>query len=439
MEHLHMSKLAVLGGEKTVTLSPGSWPRVGEEEIAAVVDALRKSEGDSRYLTAAGGGGPMEDFERNFARFMGAGMAMTTSGGGPALHIAVMAAGVEAGDEVIVSPYTWGQTVSCILQQNAIPVFADIDERTYNLDAATIESRITDSTRAIVVVHIFGHPADMDPIMQVAGKHGLPVIEDCAQAVGAVYDGRRVGSIGHLGCYSIGDGKNMVGGEGGLLVTDDARLFELANLMGQHPARHAQVVTDEGLKKYIDSLIYTYRIHPLAAVIANVQLGHLDQWNAERRRNAEYLSRGLAEIPGIAPPHVAGGCEHVYHIYSPTFVAHEVEGVSRRRYVEALAAEGVPIGMGYVQIPVYLRARHQEHAYFYGKGCPWSCHFAKRVVEYHRGDCPVTERRCDEQELTIGGSVAWLGEQTALMDQYLDALRKVIENLGALREAEAKA
>lgn len=434
-----MAQLALFGGEKTVTLRPGSWPRVGEEEIAAVVEAMRRSNEDSRYLTAAGGGGPMAEFERNFAQFMGAGMAMTTSGGGPALHIAVMAAGVEAGDEVIVSPYTWGQTVSCILQQNAIPVFADIEERTYNLDPAAIESRITDSTRAIIVVHIYGHPADLEPIMAIAAKHGLPVIEDCAQAVGAVYHGRRVGAIGHLGCYSIGDGKNMVGGEGGLLVTDDERLFELANLMGQHPARHAEVIKDENLRKYIDSLIYTYRIHPLAAVIANVQLRHLDEWNAQRRRNAERLSRGLERIPGIEPPYVAPSCEHVYHIYSPTFVPAEVEGVSRRRYVEAVAAEGVPIGMGYVHTPIYLRARHQEHAYFYGKGCPWSCHFARRVVEYHRGDCPVTERRCDEQELTIGGSVAWLGDQTAMMDQYLDAFRKVTEHLDALREAEAAA
>ncbi|UCH35571.1 MAG: DegT/DnrJ/EryC1/StrS family aminotransferase [Armatimonadota bacterium] len=432
-----MAKLALLGGEKTVTLHPGSWPRVGEEEIAAVVAALRRSNEDSRYLTAAGGGGPMDEFERDFAAFMGVGMAMTTSGGGPALHIAVMAAGVEAGDEVIVSGYTWGQTVSCILQQNAIPVFADIEERTYNLDAAAVESRITESTRAIVVVHIYGHPADMDAIMAVAEKHGLPVIEDCAQAIGAVYHGRRVGAIGHLGCYSIGDGKNMVGGEGGLLVTDDERLFELANLMGQHPARHGPLIKDESLRRYIDSLIYTYRIHPLAAVIANVQLRYLDEWNAQRRRNAEYLSRGLSEIPGIEPPFVAPGCEHVYHIYSPTFVADEAAGVSRQQFVEAVAAEGVPVGMGYVRTPVYLRPRHQEHAYFYGKGCPWSCHLAKRAVEYHRGDCPVTERRCDEQELTIGGSVAWLGDQTPMMDQYLDAFRKVAENLDALREVEA--
>lgn len=429
-----MAELALLGGEPVVTRRPISWPRVGEEEIAAVVDALRKSSDDPRYLTAAGGGGPMEVFEQNFARFMGADKAMTTSGGGPALHIAVMASGVQAGDEVITSPYTWGQTVSCILQQNAIPVFADIDPKTYNLDPASVEARITPSTRAIVVVHIFGHPADMDGINAVAAKHNLVVIEDCAQAPGATYKGRRVGTLGQLGCFSIGDGKNMVGGEGGLLLTSDDRLYQLANLVGQHPARFGQVVTDEDLKKYFDSLIYTYRIHPLAATIANVQLNYLDGWNAERRHNAERLSRGLAEIPGVEPPYVAPDCTHVYHLYSPTFVPEQLPGVDRMRYIQALAAEGVPISEGYVRRPIYLRPRHQEHAYFYGKGCPWECKFAQRVVEYKAGDCPVTEQRCFERDLLINSSTAWIGDQSEMIDQYLAAFHKVTENLDALRQ-----
>jgi len=430
-----MTRLAVLGGEKTVTRGTGPWPRIGEEEIAAVVEALRKVNTDYNCISSLLGGGPVAEFERNFAQYIGADLAMTTAGGGPALHIAVMAAGVEAGDEVIVSPYSWGQTVSCILQQNAIPVFADIDARTYNLDPATIEARITDSTRAIMVVHIYGNPADMDGIMAVAAKHNLPVIEDCAQAVGAAYRGRRVGAIGDAGCFSFGDSKNLIGGEGGALLTSDERLYELAGLMGQHPARHTPYVKDEALKKHIDSLIYTYRIHPVAAVLATVGLKHLDELNAQRRANAEYFSRGLAEIPGVEPPYVAPDCEHVYHIYSPTFVPEQVEGVGRHRFVEALSAEGVPINPGYVQTPIYLRPRHQEHAYYYGKGCPWSCHFAKRVVEYHRGDCPVAERRCDEHEMSMQGSVAWIGDQTELMDQYLDAFRKVVENLDELREA----
>ncbi len=265
-----MAKLAIEGGQKEVTLNSPHWPMVGEEEIQAVVGALHKSQSDSSYLCSAGGGGPTREFEEKFAAFMGTKYAMCTCGGGPALHIAVMAAGVESGDEVIVSPYTWGQTVSCILQQNAIPIYADIDPDTYTLDAKSIEEKISPYTKAIVVVHIYGHPADMDPIMEVARRHNLKVIEDVAQATGAIYKGRRVGTIGDFGCFSIGNGKQMSGGEGGVLLTNDEQAYELANAVGLHPARQGGIVKDSELRHYMDSLIYTYRIHPLATVIADV-------------------------------------------------------------------------------------------------------------------------------------------------------------------------
>ena len=427
-------KLAILGGERTVTLSTPRWPAVGDEEIDAVTEALKKSREDTRYLSAPAGGGPIAEFEERFAAFMGARYALSMSGGGPALHTAVMASGAECGDEIIVSTYTWGQTVSCILQHNGIPIFADIDPKTYNLDPDAVEARITDRTKAIVVVHLYGNPADMDPIMAVAEKHGLIVIEDCAQAIGAVYKGRRVGSIGHFGCFSIGDGKNMVGGEGGMLVTNDHRLYQQALLCGHHPARHNQDLVDEDLKAWSDSLIYTYRMHPLCAVIANIQIDSLDGWNAERRANADRLSAGLSEIPGIEPPYVAEGSEHIYHIYSPSFVPEELEGVPRERFVEVLQAEGVPISTGYVKKSIHLRRRLQERQYFYGKGCPWTCGYVGRDVTYHEGDCPVAEERCANRELTIGGSTAWRGDQREMIDQYLAAFRKVRNNLDVLRQ-----
>jgi len=429
-----MAKLAIEGGEKEVTLSPPNWPQVGEEEIEAVVAALRKSAEDWEYLCSARGGGPTAEFERTFAEFMGAEYGLCTCGGGPALHVAVMAAGVESGDEVIVSPYTWGQTVSCILQQNAIPVFADIDLRTYNLDPKSVEERISPYTKALVVVHIYGHPADMDALNAVAEKHGLLVIEDCAQATGAKYKGRRVGTLGHLGCFSIGDGKQIIGGEGGVLLTNDCDLFEEALMFGQHPLRQSWQVENEERKKWMDSLIYTYRIHPLAAVIAGVQLRYLDQWNAERRANYELLSEGLKDVPGIEPVYVAPDCEHVYHIYSPTFVPEEVEGISRDTYIEALQAEGVPIGHGYVRTPIHLRPRMQEKRWFFGRGYPWAA--GRREIVYRPGDCPVAEHRCAETELTLGGGPRWRGDQSALVRQILNAFHKVAENLDVLRRRE---
>ncbi|MFQ6097945.1 MAG: DegT/DnrJ/EryC1/StrS family aminotransferase, partial [Armatimonadota bacterium] len=158
--------------------------------------------------------------------------------------------------------------------------------------------------------------------------------------------------------------------------------------------------------------------------------------NAERRRNNEYLSAGLNEMPGIEPVYVAPKCEHVYHIYSPTFVPEEVEGVSRETYVEALAAEGVPIGLGYVRVPIHLRPRHRDRQYFYGKQCPWSCAHRARDVTYRKGDCPTAEHRCQHTELTLSGGVAWRGDQTALADQILAAFEKVAQNLDTLRRIE---
>ena len=429
-------RLAILGGEKVVTASSPKWPAIGDEEIAAVTEGLKKVGEDTRYLTAAGGGGPVEVLEKRFAEHMGAEFALSMSGGGPALHTAVMASGAKAGDEIIVSPYTWGQTVSCILQHNCIPVFADIDPETYNIDPASIERCITPQTKAIVVVHIFGNPADMDPIVEIARKHNLVVIEDCAQAVGARYRGRYVGTFGDFGCFSIGSGKNMVGGEGGMILTNSHRRFQEALLYGHHPMRHRSGLVDEDLKALSDNLIYTYRMHPTCAMIANVQLDHLDEWNADRRRNADRLSEALNEFPGIRPPQVQEGNEHIYHIYSPTFEPEQVEVVSRKAYAKALTAEGVPLGMGYVGRPIHLRRTFQEREYFSGRGLPWS--MGHREVAYNPGDCPIAEDRCENKELTIGGSVAWRGDQSELIGQYIEAFRKVTANLGDLRKAEAE-
>lgn len=431
-----MSTLALCGGEKTVTAPFPHWPRVEPAEIDAVVEALGKSATDWQYLCSAAGGGPTAEFEQAFAAFMGSPHAMCTSGGGPALHIAVMAAGVQAGDEVICSPYTWGQSVSCVLQQCAIPVFADIDSDTYTLDPVSVESCITEHTRAIVAVHLYGHPAEATALRALADDYGLALIEDCAQATGAALDGQRVGTFGDFGCFSIGDGKQMIGGEGGVLLCRDERGYQLANAFGQHPARQSHQVTDPELRRYMDSLIYTYRIHPLAAVIAMGQLPRLDTMNGERDANHRRLSAGLAGLPGIRPPLVKEGCTHVWHQYSPSFVPEEVEGISRELYVRALAAEGVPLSLGYVRQPIYLRPSFQDKRYFLGRGLPWSLGY--RRVDYRRGDCPNAEERCDRLELSLGAGPGWIGDQSELVDQILAAFEKVTGRLDEVRAFAAR-
>ena len=422
-------KLAINGGEKAVTMNYPLWPQVEKEDIDAVVAALNKVKEDTRYLTAAGGGGPLKDFEEDFAKFLGVEHVILTNSGTAALHIGIMAAGVQAGDEVIVSPYTWGQTVGPILHQNGIPVFADIDPKSYNLDPQSVESKITPYTKAIVVVHLYGHPTDMDPIMEIADKHGIKVVEDCAQADGAIYKGRRVGSLGHVGCFSVGDGKNIVGGEGGAMATNDRHIFEKGVLMGLHPAVQEPTLTDPVLRNYIDNLGYTYRIHPLAAVIVRNQLKHIDEWNGVRRENATYLSKGLGGVPGVRPPYVSPDVKHVFHQYSPSYFGEELGGLPKGKFIEALQAEGVRL-FAYVKVPIYLRRRHQEHHFFYGKGCPWSCGHAAREVVYRKGDCPVAEERCEKRELNM--SIPMVPSRE-LFDQIIEAFRKVTRNADQIK------
>lgn len=431
--------LALFGGSKTVTEVLPPWPYIEDDEILAVEKTLYASRSDWRNISSVMGGGIVAEFEQNLAAFFDVPYVISTNSGGAALHIAVIASGVEAGDEVIVSPYSWGQTAACILQQNAIPVFADIDPLTYTIDPAKIEKCITPYTKAIVVVHIYGHPADMDPIMDIAKRHNLVVIEDCAQAAGAIYKGKRVGAIGDFGCFSIGSGKQMVGGEGGFLLTKDKAFFERACIAGLHPARNHSELKDSDFKELIDSLIYTYRIHPLAAAICNVQLFKLDQWNVNRRSNLERLSSKLEGLPGIRPVHVAEGCLHAYHSYCLTYLPLDLPDVLRTVFAQALTAEGVPnVSTGYIQTPLHLLPRMQKKMYYFGKGYPWKA--GSRPVEYKKGDCPEAEARSEKHDLAIFIGPNVVSNQEKLIDQIADAFYKVteqIELLQGLHSAEA--
>ena len=283
----------------------------------------------------------------------------------------------------------------------------------------------------------------MDGLLAVARRHGLPVIEDCAQATGGRYRGQYVGTIGDVGCFSFGDGKQIIGGDGGMVLTNDAGIYERACAIGSHPARQERDIQDPALTPYIDSLTYTYRIHPLAAVIIREQLRHMDAWNAERRVNHERLSKGLAGVGGLRPVAETAGGEHVYHRHSPTIVPEELGGLDRATIVAALEAEGVPANLGYVRQPIHLRARFQDRAYFFGRQYPWAAHRSGQgadAVAYRAGDCPVAEQRCASEELDLLGMTApaWRGGLRSLVDQHVCAVQKVFEpaNLAALRDWE---
>lgn len=428
-------ELAVFGGPRAVSLSAPHWPWFSDEEIEAVRQNLLRSREDWREACTAAGGGTSEELERRFAASLGREYAIATAGAGPALHIACLAAGVGLGDEVITTPYSWGQTVSCILQAGGIPVFGDIHPETLTLDPATIEPLITERTKAIVLCHIFGVPADMDGILAIAERHGLIVIEDCAQAHGSLYRGRPVGTFGHFGCFSIGSGKNLAAGDGGMLVVDDRRLYELALLAGMHPGRNSREVQDPELRRRVDSLIYTYRINAFTAALALKQMDRLDDLNDHRRRNIARLREALAGLPGIRAQDLPEHLDPAWHMVPWTYVAEDLPGVSRGQYVKALAAEGVPINAGYVGTPIHLRHTFVHKEWWLGNGYPWAATERGRAMTYAPGDCPVAERRCAELDLILGGGSWWV-DLSDLIEQIAVAFRKVTAQAERLASIE---
>jgi len=341
---------------------------------AAVLRALREAPGGPQGLSAIHGQGPVAQFEDAFRSLLGVPFVLAVSSGTAALHTALMACGVGPEDEVILSTYDWPAGTAAVLHQHARPVFADIDPDTYTLDPASAARRITPRTKALLVTHIFGHPADMEGLNALAEQHGLRVIEDCAQSLGATYRGVYTGLLGDIGCFSLGPGKIVSAGEGGAVVTRDEGLYVEALRHSQHPLRQSLEVPEPNL------WALNYRMHPLAAALALAQLPDLQRRLAERRAAAKRLEAALEGLPGVRPPVVAPGCEHAYHRYSPTFVPGEANGCSRERLVQLLTeATGVPACPGYIRVPLHLEWDGPSGG----------------------GLCPVAERRCRELELGL--------------------------------------
>lgn len=418
--------LALLRGPKAVTRKPPPWPLIDDRVVRAVTAALR-----NESLSPLTGGVPGE-FETRFAKYHGRRYALMVNGGTAALQLALAGCGVEPGDEVITSPYSWGATTGCILHHNAIPVFVDIDPDTLCLDPTKIERRITERTRAILPVHIYGMPADMAAITQVARKHDLAVIEDCSQAAGARYRNRLVGTWGDAGAFSLQASKNLTGGEGGILITNERVVYERALAWGAHPVRMHEEMRDPELKRYIDSLGFNFRPHPLAAAIASAQLPLLAGWVRDKNRN---FARLFKRVAGVAEPHGADfmrshkGIVHGYHMAALKIVHPELAELPHGVVADALRAEGMSVG-GYVATPIPLRPRFRD-LLFYGRGCPWTCRHSARLPDYSEGNWPVAERVCRGGELVLHGNQYVYDPK--LMDQYAKAVEKLIENLDALR------
>jgi dTDP-4-amino-4,6-dideoxygalactose transaminase len=316
---------------------PIAKPIISDEEIEEVTKVLR-----SGFIAQ---GPKVAEFEEKFAKYVGTIHAVTTSSGTTALHLALLAAGIGPGDEVITTPFTFAATGNSIIYVGAKPIFVDIDSDTYNINPKMIDEAVTDETKAIMPVHLYGQPAEMDLINSIAKDHELLVIEDAAQAHGATYKGNKTGRLGDMGCFSFYPTKNMTTSEGGIITTDIEEIAEKSRVLRAHgeSERYTHVF-----------LGYNFRMTDIAAAIGIVQLNKLDEFNKRRITNAKYLTEHINEINGIKPPYVASNVKHVFHQFTI-----RVERSKRDELMRFLNNRGIGTGIHYPK-PIYEQKAYQE-------------------------------------------------------------------------------
>jgi perosamine synthetase len=427
-----LSKLALLGGKSIRTKPFPAYPVIGEEEKQAVMEVLDSGQLSTFSASRQGflGGRKIQAFEAAFAEYHGVRHAIAVNSATSGLHAAVAACEVGPGDEVIVPPYTFTATATAVLHHNAIPVFVDIDPVTFCMDPARVEAAITPHTKAVIPVHLLGHPADMDGILDVARRHGLKVIEDCAQAPGARYKGRLVGTMGDCGVFSFQETKNMATGEGGMVITNNPDLAERARMI----RNHGEAVIAGEPRKYLTSTIgWNYRMTEIEAAIGIVQLKKLDGLNRERHELAAYLLDAMPNLPGLTYPLEPPLIDHVYHVFGMRYDDSAI-GLPRQRFIEALIAEGIPMSPGYPR-PLYHNPLFQDRMAYGKQGCPFTCHLYEGTVSYAKGLCPVAEDLCAQSALWT--FVVRPPATIRDMQDIVTAFEKVWEHSSALTKENA--
>ena len=411
-----MPHLALSGGTPVRTEPFPSWPVYGNAEEEALLRVLHSGRWGRSDR------GEVEQFEAEFAAFVGARHAIAVTSGTTALRIALLASGIREGDEVVVPPYTFQATATSVLEANATPVFADIQPDTYNLDPAAFEAAVTPRTRAVIPVHLAGLAADMDEIIAIAERHGILVIEDAAHAHGGTYRGRGLGSIGHMACFSFQSSKNMSAGEGGIITTSDPDLAETCSSI--HNCGRIR-----GGAWYEHAILGgNFRMTEFQAALLRAQLARLPEQLEVRERNARRLIPRLEAVPGIrCQASARNDGRHAYHLF-PYRYDPAVFGVSRAVFARAMRAEGIPIAEGYT-VPLYRQPLFTRKAFGPYTGCLGS----RPDLDYEAALCPVCDRICGEE----GG---WLYQSILLgsendMDDIARAAAKIHEARDELRAA----
>ncbi len=425
-------KPAILGGKPTLEKPLPPTNSMGQEEIDAATRVI-KTGILSGFIGVAGpqhlGGPEVLKLEQWFKDKFGVKYAIGLNSATTALQAMIAAVDIGAGDEVIVPPYTMCATATAVLCNNAIPIFADIDPKTFNMSPADVERKITPKTKAILAVNLFGQPADLDELQAIADKHGITLLEDNAQGPGAKFGGKWAGTIGKAGVFSLNQNKTVHCGEGGVIVTNDARIAHRCQLI----RNHGEVIMDFLMsankdEKYEPLLGNNFRlVEPLAA-IAHEQMKKLDKLTAPRIELANYLTEKLKEFDFLTPPHIHPKATHVYFQYPMKFDAAKA-GMPRATFIKAMQAENLPVGAGYVK-PIYMYPIYQQ--------APHKCAgpFTHTKPNYPKGLCPVTEKLYTEELVTTNICRYPLTKEH--VDLFVQGIRKIYAAREELTKLEIK-
>lgn len=406
--------LAINGGEPVRTRGFTGGNKVGAEELKELVDVIY-----SGNLNRFAGGVKVDQFEAEFAEIHGAKHAVASTSGTSALHVAVGMINPAPGDEIITGPITDMGSIIPILYQGAIPVFAECAADTFNMDPTDIEARITDRTVAIMAIHLFGNPCDMDAIMDLAARHNLPVIEDCSQAHLSEYQGRLVGTIGDIGCFSLQQSKHITCGDGGITITNNDEYGIRGRLFmdkGWHRAQY-------GPREY-EVFGPNYRMNELSGAVALAQTRKMEDIIARRRAVGDLLSELLADNPNVLPQRLLEGCKHTYWQYGMR--VEEDAPFTADEFAAALRAEGVPCGAHYIGRPIFLcHAALRNQRLFGDSHYPFDQ--AGHPVIYDDTTCPRTQEVLDRMVQPMCPTQFTPEEEVR---DIARAIRKVSEGLG---------
>ena len=429
-----MSTLALHGGTPVRTEPYTSWPEFDEAEIQAVTDALRTGN-----WASGDGDRSLVNFERSFAAYQGAEYCLAVSSGTSALEIALRSLRLPRGSEVILSPYTYMASPTAALNVGLVPIFVDMDPETYNIDPRLIEAAITDRTGAIMTVHFGGLACDMGEILEIARRHHLKVIEDAAHAHGSTWNDRGLGTIGDVGCFSLGPGKNLTPGVGGAVMTNDLEIYKHAIAysemdIGGRVMRFDEMGLDESAAEPDEWFPYSSgnrRLGGVLAALASAQLERLEGQTQRRSQNGRYVAELLEDLEGLSSrredPFVTRNANHLHIV---RYDADGFDGLSRDRFVEAMQAEGLGIRAG------YRRPMNRADLFSDPNGelsLVWPRGEGGPDVDYASMSCPHAERACETEDLWITQNMMLSGPTA--MEEIVEGAEKVRDNLSALDQA----